>query len=208
VNRIDRVLQDWRIRRAAHWIPQGARVLDVGCFDARLFRRLGDRLDSGVGVDPLLPVSERDSMFTLLREPFPSARVPGPQFDVITMLAVLEHLEASELVEWSRAARDLLRPGGLVVATVPSPAVDGILRVLIRLRIVDGMEVDQHHGAEPEAIVDAFASAGFAIVESKRFQFGLNNLFVLRKPHRARSDLAATTCQPSTESDRRRRGSS
>jgi hypothetical protein len=31
---------------------------------------------------------------------------------------------------------------------------------------------------------------------------------VLRKPHRARSGLAATPCQPSTESDHRRRCSS
>jgi Methyltransferase domain len=107
--------------------------------------------------------------------------MPSGPYDVITMLAVLEHLDFDELAQWSQAAYELLAPGGLLVATVPSPAVDGILNVLVRLRVLDGMEVEQHHGVEPQKIVDAFRNGGFGVMESKRFQLGLNNLFVLRR---------------------------
>ena len=69
-----------------------------------------------------------------------------------------------------------------MVATVPSPKVDAILDVAIRLRLMDGMEAEQHHGFAPKAILSVYRDVGFDVVTEKRFQLGLNNLFVLRKP--------------------------
>jgi hypothetical protein len=94
------------------------------------------------------------------------------------MLAVLEHVPADDLDRWTAACRDSLGADGIVVATVPAPVVDRILGVLMRLRILDGMETGQHHGFDPEDAITSFEHAGFALVARRRFQLGLNNLFV------------------------------
>jgi hypothetical protein len=183
MNVLDRGLQRWRIQRVLPWIPEGARVLDVGCFDDRLFRALGPRLGRGLGLDPLFPSPVEGDRFRIVPGTFPDTAVPEAPFDVITMLAVLEHAPQGEVDEWAEACAALLVPGGLVVATVPSPRVDAILGVLLRLRILDGMEkglAEQHHGFDPEDTTAAFERAGFTLVRRKRFQLGLNNLFVLR----------------------------
>lgn len=179
MNRVDRILRDWRIRRALPWIPNGGRVLDVGCLDAALFRKLGPRLGYGVGMDPAIDKAAEFERFRLLPGEFPDAVPDGP-FDVVTFLAVLEHVESDHIDRWVETCRAMLVPGGLVVATIPSPRVDQILHVAIRLRVLHGMEAEQHHGFAPADILDAFLRAGFVVENSKRFQLGLNNLFVLR----------------------------
>ncbi len=64
---------------------------------------------------------------------FPSRLLQDERFDVITLLAVLEHVRAADLVAWRDACARLLEPGGLIVATVPSPRVDDILHMLMTL---------------------------------------------------------------------------
>jgi SAM-dependent methyltransferase len=182
MNWLDRVLQQWRIRHAVRWIPDNARVLDVGCFDDTLFRQLQPRLGAGVGIDPRLEEAVEGLRFRLVPGAFPDASPPGACFDVITMLAVLEHVSAEEMDEWARSCIALLEPGGLVVATVPAPVVDTILDKLMRLRLLHGMDTDQHHGADPALIAAAFELAGFTVVAKKRFQLGLNNVFVFSSP--------------------------
>ena len=176
----DRALQVWRIRRALRWISPGAHVLDVGAADGALFRVAGARIASGVGIEPTDAGEWRGGPRAHLRVgSFPSAVEPGETFDAVTMLAVVEHVEEPELKEWARECARLLRPGGRVVITVPSPAFDAILHVGIRLRLLDGMEAHQHHGFDPRRVPELFAGAGFSLEASKRFQLGLNNLFVL-----------------------------
>jgi hypothetical protein len=64
---------------------------------------------------------------------------------------------------------------------VPSPLVDRILKILMGMRVLDGMEVDQHHGYDTNLTIPLFQQNGFALVKYKKFQLGLNNLFVFRK---------------------------
>jgi 2-polyprenyl-3-methyl-5-hydroxy-6-metoxy-1,4-benzoquinol methylase len=182
MNRVDRILQDWRIRRALPWVPAGGHVLDVGCSDGALFHKLGARLGSGVDMDPTIEQPTEHGRFRLVPGTFPETRLDGAPFDAVTFLAVLEHVSDDAIDGWAVACRKLLVPGGLVVATVPSPVVDPILDIAIKLHVLHGMEVDQHHGFEPSSLVDAFRRAGFDPVATKRFQLGLNNLYVLRNP--------------------------
>ena len=100
-------------------------------------------------------------------------------FDAITLLATLEHIRDKSSI--ARESARLLRPGGRVVITVPSPLVDKILDFLILLRIVDGMSLEEHHGFLPDELPGIFIPAGFRLMKKQKFQFGLNNLYVFER---------------------------
>jgi predicted deacetylase len=54
----------------------------------------------------------------------------------------------------------------------------------MRLRLVGGMEVHQHHGFLPDDVLRFFCPPQWQLVRRRRFQLGLNNLFVLRRTER------------------------
>jgi SAM-dependent methyltransferase len=178
----DRLLQQWRVRRALPWVRPGAHVLDVGCADGALFDIGRDRIASGLGLDLNPPQEWRGGTGTeRISGGFPDAVPHGDSYDAIVMLAVVEHVPEPDLGMWAKHCERLLRPGGRVVITVPAPLVDHILHVGIALRILDGMEAHQHHGFDPRQVPAVFTQAGLELEVAKRFQLGLNNLFVLRK---------------------------
>jgi 2-polyprenyl-3-methyl-5-hydroxy-6-metoxy-1,4-benzoquinol methylase len=175
---LDRILQRWRFSKARPFIRIGDRILDIGCGDGGFFRYLAERLGFGVGIEPTLSGPVAADRYRLIPGRFPDSLATTERFDVITMLAVLEHLPEPAVKEVPHRCRELLRPGGRVVITVPSPAVDTILHVLIKLRLMRGTAVHEHHGFEPANVPPAFLEAGYLPVVSRRFQLGLNNLFV------------------------------
>lgn len=178
---LDRLLQRWRIARASPWLPDGAAVLDVGCADGALFRHIGARLGPGVGVEPALDGPRTVGHSELRPGRVPDAVPTGRTFDAVTMLAVLEHVPAAAQRALADACAGLVRPGGVAVVTVPSPAVDHVLAVLRVLRLVDGMSLEEHFGFEPAAVPHAFAAPHWELVQHRPFQLGLNHLFVFRR---------------------------
>ena len=93
---LDRFLQRWRIAKAAPHIPNGARVLDIGSSDGALFAQLGNRISAGVGIDPTLKSNTTVSGHPLIAGFFPAGMPDSQPFDVITMLAVLEHFPENQ----------------------------------------------------------------------------------------------------------------
>jgi hypothetical protein len=59
--------------------------------------------------------------------------------------------------------------------------VDHILTVLKTLRVIDGMSLEEHHGYDVNHTASIFAPPRFALDVHRRFQLGLNNLFVFRR---------------------------
>jgi SAM-dependent methyltransferase len=154
-------------------------VLDIGCHQGEFLRRLGDRIGPSLGLDPLA-VPEENPRFRLLAEPF---REPLPladaSFDAVVLLATLEHIRDKEPL--ARECCRLLRDGGRVIITVPSSRVDRLVDLLVRLRLADGMSLDEHHGFDPTTTPDLMARHGFSLEHWGRFQCGLNHLFVFNK---------------------------
>jgi len=131
-----------------------------------------------VGVDPDANPTTEPS-YRLIRGGFPDGLDdPGP-FDVITMLAVFEHFTEEDRPRVVEACRRLLRPGGRVIITVPAAAVDRIVDMLRSLRLVHGMDIEAHHGYDPEETPEHFS--GFRVVRHEPFELGLNHLFVLER---------------------------
>ena len=116
----------------------------------------------------------------LMEGKFPDSLPGGDSFDVVTALAVIEHVPDGGLTEWVDACADQLNIRGWLIITVPSPLVDRILGVLLFLRLADGMALEGHHGFDPRQVPMIFGRR-FSLVKHRRFQLGLNHLFVFRK---------------------------
>jgi 2-polyprenyl-3-methyl-5-hydroxy-6-metoxy-1,4-benzoquinol methylase len=187
MNSVDRLIQRIRIRQAAAYIPDGARLLDIGCDDGAIFRILGKQLSGGVGIDPNLTGTVQDANYELLAGIFPDdfpdwCNQHCESFDAITILAVLEHIPMDKQRDFAETCINCLKPGGVILVTVPSERVDSILDTMQRLRIIDGMSLDEHFGFSPAQVPALFeAVEGVVLAEHKRFELGLNNLYVFRK---------------------------
>lgn len=180
MNAVDRLLQHWRIRTAAPYVPDGGRVLDIGCYDGALIDYLRLRVAHAVGIDPLATPRQDDSV-TILRGRVPGdSRLEAGSFDCVTMLAALEHFD--DPVAVSQDCFGLLRPGGRLVLTVPHSVVDHIVNALVWLRILDGMDLEAHHGYDVSTTEPMFSRAGFRLVAKRVFELGLNRLYVFEKP--------------------------
>ena len=183
---LDRALQQWRIRKAATFLKPGDRVLDIGCADGTLFR-LVHWLGESVGMDPDFQLDHAAELpnVRFIRGLFPQALLtekwPRMVFDAITMLAVLEHITPDQHPALVSGCARLLRQGGRLIITVPSPVVDHVLAVLTTMRLVHGMSLEQHHGFEPHQTAAIFSERGFQPIAHHRFQLGLNNLFVFQR---------------------------
>jgi len=176
----DVILQRWRIRMAGRHLPPGAHVLDIGCSDGLLFSVLKDKIASGVGVDDDSVPGDYGA-FRFIRGRAPDDLPAGETFDAVTLLAVLEHIPAETQRKLAEDCWALLGDTGLVICTVPSPRVDTVIHLGKQLRILDGMQEHEHYGFEPSHTVSLFVDRGFTLRHARRFQLGLNNLFVFAK---------------------------
>jgi 2-polyprenyl-3-methyl-5-hydroxy-6-metoxy-1,4-benzoquinol methylase len=173
---LDRLLQRWRIYKASRFIARGDRVLDIGCADGTLFSQLA-WIEAGLGIDP----NARDSVvrgIPIRRGHFPDDLAGEEGFQVVTALAVFEHVPLSEQAQFVVACRAALASGGRVVLTVPAPLVDHLISILQALRLLRGMETHEHWGFRPADTIPIFTEHGFEATLHRRFQLGLNHLFV------------------------------
>jgi SAM-dependent methyltransferase len=177
---LDRFLQRYRIRMAVRELPNVTRLLDIGTHDGALFRLTGA---AGLGIDPeLIDVPPLPGV-TMVHGLFPDDVPPLPDepFDAAVALAVFEHIPEDELSTWAKALAELLEPGGRLVITVPAPTVDQMLHVLIRLRLIAGIEAHQHHGFQPADLETIFSAPRWRRHKHRRFQLGLNHLYVFER---------------------------
>lgn len=105
----------------ARWLPPApCRIAEVGCGSGGLLPGLA-RFGSvtGVEADPFLRETARARGLDVLAGALPD-RVPLPptQLDAVCLFDVLEHIEEDGRA--LAAVRDLLKPGGLLFATVPA----------------------------------------------------------------------------------------
>jgi len=181
MKRADRYLQRWRIAVASRYIPAGARVLDIGCFDGALFHYLGQRIGAGVGIDPSLSRPFTVGPFQFIPGRFPGDLPVMEPFDVATMLAVLEHFPSEDSELLAQSCAQSIKPGGRLIITVPSHLVDHLLRCLQFLRVADGMSFEEHRGFNPTTTPTLFSGEAFSLHRAERFQLGLNHLFVFER---------------------------
>jgi 2-polyprenyl-3-methyl-5-hydroxy-6-metoxy-1,4-benzoquinol methylase len=76
------------------------------------------------------------------------------------MLAVLEHIPEPQQRPLAESCARFLKPAGVLVITTPSPRVDRILNLLLALRLIDGMSLEEHYGFDPRQTPALFSVPG------------------------------------------------
>lgn len=180
---LDRYLQKRRFKIAGKMMIPGSKLLDIGCSYCELFSFMKEKRIHGYGIDQDANVSggQLPENVVFIKSSFPSTLLNGNYFDYITALAVLEHIPSESLPDFSNACYDLLKPGGKLIITVPSPLVDYILSGLQFVGLVAAETLHQHYGFKVSETIPIFSRSNFKLVTHRRFQLGLNNLFVFEK---------------------------
>jgi len=163
----------WRlVLRELATLPNGAVIVDLGCGSGVLLEQIGHaRQDArliGIDADPnaLVLAAQRLPSAELQRRDLDS--VDGVAFDgiadAVVCSEVLEHL--TEPQNALRMARELLRPGGRLVVTVPSGPMNDFDRAIGH---------QKHY--RPAELTDLLTSAGFRDVRTTAWGFPFHTLF-------------------------------
>lgn len=171
----NRLLEKWRIS-AVLPLCRG-KLLDIGCGGNNLVRNYSGE---GIGVDvfdwPGVDMVVEDSARLGCFEP--------KEFDTITYLAVLNHIPYRR--QALQEAYRLLKPGGRVIITMLSSRV-GKLWHKINARLWGDakkreIEPGEAGGLDRGEMEKLLAYAGFILTAVRRFELGLNALYVAEKP--------------------------
>lgn len=177
---LDEMLEFLRFTKVEPYIPQAATLLDIGAGDGNFLRYLDGHLQGAVGVDSHLKQTVEFEMCYLVPGFFPYDFKANSTFDVITMMAVAEHIPMDVFSDVAKACWKYLKPEGQVIITVQHPRVEGFLDLLKALRIVEGFSMHEHYGFDPECLPRIFNR--WKLIKKERWGFGCNNLFIFKKP--------------------------
>lgn len=179
---LDELLEYLRFTKVEPYVPKNSTLLDVGTGDGNFLHYLKGHIHTAVGIDPHLTHTYKFGNFHLIPGYFPYDFNENITFDVITLLAAIEHIRIDILPCIVNACWKHLKPGGLVILTVPHPRVDKILDTLKKLRILEGFSMHQHHGFNPETLPYLFKE--WRLIKKERWELGCNYLFIFEKPER------------------------
>ena len=179
---LDEILEYLRFTKVEPYIPKGVTLLDIGTGDGIFLHYLNGHIHAGVGIDPHLTHAYNWDSFHLIPGFFPHDYSENITFDVITLLATIEHIRNDDLPCIVDACWKHLKPGGKVILTVPHPRIDGFLHLLNKLRILEGFALHEHYGFDPETLLHLFKE--WRLIKKERWELGCNYLFIFEKPER------------------------
>lgn len=205
---LESTLRKMRLSRVLPTIKsfKNPNVLDIGCgWEARLLKEIEPHIAKGIGIDFKAPTIHTDKIQTFAyyfeskdsqsvdfnrgggNAIFPQnskCHLPfeNESFEVITMLAVLEHLNYP--LEMLKQIARVLKPNGVLILTVPSHLAKPVLEFLAyKLKIVSEAEIRDHKAYyDKKDLQNLIAQVpSLHLNTHKYFQFGMNNFAIVSK---------------------------
>jgi len=173
-----------RFNKVKKHIPKDSVVCDIGCgSEAYFLKNISGLIKNGVGLDKDIK-EYKDSKIELRNlEVFEKIPLEDEKFDVITMMAALEHLDFPQ--EVLKESFRLLKRGGKLIMTTPTPLAKSVLEILaFKLRLINGESIREHKNYFwPKKTEKILLAAGFKKenIKSYFFEFFLNSLIIAKK---------------------------
>jgi len=185
---LENLLARLRARRANKMIPtylRNGKILDIGCgsfpyFLSHIYFR------EKFAIDRSEPNANHEQIrwHTLDLNSSPCLPFEDNFFSVVTMLAVIEHLDPDSLTSLFREVYRTLSKNGLVIITTPAAWSDRLLHLMAHLRLVSEEEIKEHVFAYTLPLIGwYFGQAGFSMNKIKfgYFEFFLNLWAIAKK---------------------------
>jgi len=161
---------------------KNGRILDIGCGSYPLFLTTVDfaekyGLDKTISADPDNR-TETQGITLIGGKIERQKRLPfeNDYFDVISMLGVFEHIEATSLIKIHREVHRILKPGGMYVMTTPAFWTEMLLTLLAKLRLISAVEISDHKDCYNHAMISSILQE--AHFQKDKLQFGYFELFM------------------------------
>jgi len=185
---LEPLLARLRAKKANEIIPEPlrqGRILDIGCGSYPYFlSHTSFKEKYAIDQNPMAQVTDTIHWYTIDINSSPSLPFDDNWFQVVTMLAVVEHLDPTSLVELFKEAHRALSPGGVLILTTPSSWSDPILRWMAKVNLISAEEIEEHKYAYTLPLIGwYFGKAGFEMDKVKfgYFEFRLNMWSVAEK---------------------------
>lgn len=173
-----------RTRRANLLIPAGlrtGRILDIGCGSFPYFLA-HTAFQEKFAVDQLPIAEQTAAQLQIQFHPLDLNKKPSLPFEdnffhVVTLLAVVEHLDPASMAILFAETYRVLRPGGMVIITTPAAWSDGLLKFMANVSLVSAEEIHEHAFAYTLPLIGwHFGQAGYNMkkVNFGYFEFLLN----------------------------------
>lgn len=177
------IVKSRRMKHAARFIREGDRVLDLGCGLGEMIPLLPESAEY-LGVDNSVYMIERNRSryenraFACLD--FEKDILPEGPWDVILLLAVLEHLRHPGKMFSSFG--NLLKSGGKVILTTPHPKSARLHAWMARLRLLSPVADSEHVALYDRPALEEMACGADLVFRAYHtFLFSLNQLVVMEK---------------------------
>ena len=175
------MLAHMRTQRANRLIPsdlRAGRILDIGCGSFPYFLA-HTSFQEKFAVDQLPMQKETAAQnqiefFSLDLNKEPHLPFEENFFSIVTLLAVVEHLNPDSMALLFRESYRVLKPQGMVIMTTPAAWSDGLLKFMARINLVSAAEIHEHAFAYTLPLLGwHFGQAGFAMSKVKFGYFEL-----------------------------------
>lgn len=178
---LEPLLARMRANMANSLIPahlRRGRILDIGCGSYPYFLA-HTAFNEKYAIEQQDPTSGVDQVHWYTLDLNADTHLPFSDefFGVVTMLAVVEHLDPDILTELFRDSYRVLEPGGRLILTTPAAWSDSLLRLMARLSLVSSEEIEEHTFSYTLPLLGwCFGRAGFSMhrVKFGYFEFFLN----------------------------------
>ena len=172
---LEPLLARLRAQKANKLIPtdlRTGRILDIGCGTYPYFLA-NTSFKEKFAVDQL-PMSHQAASllniesYTLNLNKVPVLPFQDDYFNVVSLLAVVEHLNPESMASLFVEIHRVLRVGGVIIMTTPAAWSDGLLHMLARLGLVSSEEINEHAFAYTLPLLGwYFGQAGFGMQKVK-----------------------------------------
>src|SRR3989338_58509 len=167
-----------RNKKVAKYVPDGSRMLDVGCgTDFFLLDSVAGKIKTVIGVDIAVRNMKKGNITIRKMKLHDKLPFKGNSFDVVTMIAFIEHLDKPK--EMLAECRRVLRKGGSVIITTPMGRAKPFWEALVKMGLTEEKTTEDHkHYFTPVEIENLLAKNGFNIIVSENFEAGMNYIAV------------------------------